>query len=153
MTYSGSPWSAAETSDVHFARFMQGWNDWLAKHPDSVIHENAGGAPMCGKIFDPDRLGGPAMKRVILRMLHPDPDKRATIHEILSTSLIKGVECCTPESFEDEDYAVDASTGKCSVFGKHVSKTIQRKHNHIPPKAHKTPAAFQHRFDMGRGYN
>jgi protein-serine/threonine kinase len=157
MTYGGGPWAAARPSDKNYARFKGGWDAWLPKHSDGLITDTAGGAPMCGPLFAPEKLGGPALKRVLLKMLHPNPDKRISVHEVLQTGFVKGIECCSPESYEDEDYAIDASTGKCFTHGKTaskmaVSKAIQRKHTHLPGKPHKTPEIFKHRFDMGDGY-
>src|ERR1700759_5710663 len=80
------------------------------------------------------------------KMLTPDPNKRITMHDVLNTSLVKGIECCTPESCEGEN----GPSGDCC--GKLFAKTVMRKHNHVPPKEHKTPGFFQHRFDMGDGY-
>jgi protein-serine/threonine kinase len=146
MTFQGSPWTQAEAKDERYARFENGWKSWLEKYPDGIITDQTG-LPSVGPIFTADFLGSPAIKKLIVKMLHVRPDRRPTIKEILALPLVKGIECCSPESCEE---AAQEPTGDCC--GKKFAKTIMRKHNHTPPKEHKTPGFFQHRFDMGDGY-
>jgi hypothetical protein len=145
MTFQGSPWTQAKITDERYSRFKAGWDAWMAKHPDGVITDETG-LPSVGPIFSADFLGSPAIKKLIIKMLNPDPDKRIAIHDVLETKLVKGIECCTPETCDDENNP----SGDCC--GKLFAKTVMRKHNHVPPKEHKTPGFLQHRFDMGDGY-
>ncbi|KAF2395590.1 Pkinase-domain-containing protein [Trichodelitschia bisporula] len=152
MTYSGSPWSAAREDSPFYASFKKGWDTWLAKNPDGIITDQPGGAPMCGPLFNADRLGSPALKRLLLKMMHPDPDRRISVKEILASPYVRGIECCSPESDEEQQCCIDAADKK--AFSTAARKmTIVKKHNHIPPREHRTPKALQHRFDMGDGYN
>ncbi len=91
------------------------------------------------------------MKRLLLKMLDPDPERRITVHGVLATATVKGIECCAPESSEPAKVAAEEE-GSCLVGSKKWSKTVMRKHSHVPPKEHKTPAFLVHRFDMGDGY-
>jgi protein-serine/threonine kinase len=145
MTFQGSPWTQARSTDDRYARFKQGWDNWLAKHPEGIITDETG-LPSVGPIFSVDFLGSAAIKKLMIKMLNPDPDKRLTINEVLNTTFVKGIECCTLESCEAENNPMEDCCGKKFI------KTIQRKHNHLPPKEHKTPTFLQHRFDMGDGY-
>jgi len=150
MVFSGSPWQRAEESNENYRDFIQGFNKWLVEHPDGVITEEKGGSPLCGRMFKPEYIGSPALKRLMLKMLHPNPVKRISIHDALFGPTMRGLDCCAPDSYEDLTCRFDASKGSKPVAGK-LSKQV--KHNHIPPKEHKTPKAFQHRFDMGSGWN
>jgi hypothetical protein len=104
-------------------------------------------------MFSPQWLGSPALKRLMLKMLHPIPEKRISIHDVLVGATMRGIECCSAESFEDTCCNIDASkSGKCKgLDGKKAVKRV--KHNHIPPREHKTPRLLLHRFDMGDGYS
>ena len=148
MTFGGSPWAAAkEDGNPYYAKFMAGWDAWLEKNPEGKIHDGTGGAPNCGPMFSPQYLGSPALKRLVLKMLHPIPEKRISIHDVLVGSTLRGIECCSQESYDDNCCAIDAS--KCGK--KAITKRV--KHSHIPPREHKTPKLLQHRFDMGDGWN
>jgi len=150
LVFSGSPWQRAHESNENYRLFIQGFNKWLADHPDGVITDEVGGSPKCGPMFDPAFIGSPAMKRLMFKMLHPNPEMRISIHDALTGPTMRGVECCAPESYEDVLCRFDASKGSKPVAGK-LSKQVL--HNHIPPKEHKTPKVLQHRFDMGDGWN
>ena len=154
MTLSGSPWSAARVSDPYYKPYHDAWQKWLVKHPDGIITDEKGGMPHTNQIFSAEVLGSLAMKRLLMKMLHPNPDLRITIHDALTSSLIKGTECCAPESCDENGVAIErVTTGDCTLANsKRWSKTILRKHGHIPPKEHKTPDFLRHRFDMGDGY-
>jgi hypothetical protein len=63
-------------------------------------------------------------------MLNPDPEKRATIDQIVNYRWVKNIECCQPESYDDAAVVIDAT--KSSTFNaKGVRKTFC--HNHMPP--------------------
>ena len=174
MTLQGSPWSAARISDPSYKRYAGSWVTWLAKHPDGHIHDGPGGAPMPGPIFSPECLGSPAVKRLVLKMLDPDPARRITMRDALNSSYVRGIECCSPERCDDDsdDEATGGSQDGCGggesdghagatvtgldaradCCGKGFAKKVLRRHNHVPPKEHRTPAFFVHRFDMSEGY-
>lgn len=148
MTCGGCPWQAAKPEYQNYGRFKKGWDEWLPNHPDGMIKDAPDGAPKCGPLFS--YLDPPAIKRLMLKMLHPIPDKRITIREIITNSYVKGIECCCPEGFEDQSCCIDASKKSSKAASKMI---IQKKHHHIPPKPEKPLAkAFQHRFDMGDGW-
>lgn len=152
MTYGGSPWTQAASGQPQYDTFLNGWNKFLAKHPDGLLIDGPGGVPTCGPIFNAERFGSPAMKRLILKMLHPIPEKRITIHEVLVGPTVRSIECCSPESYENSTCCVDAKSGKKkNADGKVATKKVL--HNHVPPKKHLMPGVLQHRFDMGDGYS
>ena len=151
MTFGGSPWQAAKTEFEYYATFKKGWDEWLETHPDGIITDAADGHPKCGKIFS--YINPPPIKRLILKMLHPIPEKRITIREVINSPCIKSIDCCCPESYEDPTCCID--TRKCT--SKETNKMAAQKkflHHHIPPAPEKKIArAFQHRFDMGDGWS
>lgn len=167
MTYSGSPWQVAktakqrgDTSTNYYDEFASGWDKWLEKNPDpdTQITDQPGGAPNCGTIFKAvEMIGSPAIKRILLRMMHPIPERRATIREVLEHPVIRGIECCT-SAYSEEDCLSRSDSGEnvsgvdAARGGKKKVVEVQKKHNHLPPKEHKTPKALQHRFDMGHGW-
>lgn len=154
MTYGGNPWPAANTQNTYYVKFKNGYDKWLKDNPTGIITEN--NFPNCGPLFKlNERLGSPSMKRLLLKMMNPNPDQRISIHDVLLSNAVKNIECCTEESYEDaQGLFVDASKGKATHNnGKKAKMQVKKKHAHVPPKEHKTPKVFQHRFDMGNGYS
>lgn len=148
MTFGGCPWQAAKPEFEYYARFKKGWDDWLQDHPDGQIVDGPEGHPRCGKLFS--LINPPSVKRLILKMLHPIPDKRITIRETLETTCVKNINCCCPENYEDPKCCVDASKGKQNG---QLNSTKKYLHHHVPPKPEsKIGKALTHRFDMGDGY-
>ncbi|KAI1457352.1 kinase-like protein [Annulohypoxylon moriforme] len=70
-----------------------------------------------------------ALRRILLNMLHPDPNKRMTMNDVVTNRWIKNIECCQLESYEDPVKFIDASKKDCmkSSTGKIFC------HNHLPP--------------------
>ncbi|KAB2573316.1 Serine/threonine-protein kinase HAL4/SAT4 [Lasiodiplodia theobromae] len=152
------PWGAADPdNDVKYAAYLHNWNDWLARHPDGDLSRDDAApdakdtAPKTSPAFQ--GLDNPSVKRLMIRMLCPYPERRITMREVLETATMRAVECCTPENYCDEVAApavVDASSKKgCKAARQAV---VLKKHNHLPPKESRIPKALQHRFDMGHGW-
>ena len=108
-----------------------------------------------GKVFT--KLEKPALKLLLLRMLHPIPEARLSIQDALNDKWLKGIECCV-------DYEEDLIAAK-GKMGFDASKSCSKKkadmmskkkmHHHCPVKesrAGKMAGVLQHRFDMGDGY-
>lgn len=146
MTFCGSPWPSAERSHPFYQKFAAGWDTWLAKHPDGVITDDADGMPKCGPIFA--HLDSPAIKRLMLKMLNPNPDKRVPIHEALNDRWVKTIDCCSVEDYGLKEQAIDVAGSKsCKLASK---LCVKKMHNHLPPAKQRMP---QHRFDMGDGWS
>ncbi|KAF2631681.1 Pkinase-domain-containing protein [Macroventuria anomochaeta] len=142
MAFGGCPWQAAKSEFEYYAKFKRGWQDWLRDHPDGELFDGPNGYPKCGKLFN--MIEGPAIRHLILRMLHPIPEKRITIREVLNTSLIRNVDCCCPENYEDPNCCSDGAT-LSSAHGRFSPK--KPVHHHIPPKPeHKSRV---HIFEVG----
>jgi serine/threonine protein kinase len=149
LTFGGSPWQAAKTEFEHYKNFQKGWDAWLKDHPDGEIFDGPDGHPKAGKIFS--LVNPPPVKRLILKMLHPIPEKRITIRGVLESTYIKSINCCCPDSYEDPVCCVDAS--KATGAKGPARATKRYLHHHIPPKhRNKINTALTHRFDMGEGW-
>ena len=171
MTLGGSPWQAAKTDQTNYAKFKQGWDDWLKTHPEGLIKDEPDGWPKCGPLFA--KVDSAPLRRLILKMLHPQPELRIGVHNILTTPIVKAIECCSNERSEDASgtstpnaaAAVTTATAAATAITQtgvavvdatsksSVKKTmVQKKHNHLPPREHRMPKALHYRFDMGDGY-
>ena len=142
MTFGGCPWQAAKTEFEYYTKFKMGWSQWLAEHPDGELFDGPNGYPKCGKLFN--MIEGPAMRHLILRMLHPMPNKRITIREVLNTSLIRNVDCCCPESYEDQDSCSDGTKSSSTCVRFSPKKPL---HHHIPPQPERKSRV--HLFEVG----
>ncbi|KAI9729819.1 MAG: hypothetical protein M1834_006567 [Cirrosporium novae-zelandiae] len=151
MLLNGNPWGEARVekdTSGNYAAFLAGWKKYIADHPDGLIPMDDPSArlPKCGVLFSRG-IESYALRRLVLRMLHPDPDKRITIREALCDRWMKTVECCCLEE-EDSKAMIDASAKNgCKSTSK---MQVKKLHNHLPPPTKRMP---QHRFDMGSGWS
>jgi protein-serine/threonine kinase len=147
MIHKGSPWTAADRThpDASYAKFLAGWEKFYESHPDGVITGDE--TPVCGPIFS--RLNKTVLKILLLKMLHPDPLKRISIHDALRDRWVKQIDCCCAEGVGTEPAVCIDAAGKdsCKLAGKMI---IKKSHHHLPPKESKIP---QHRFDLGHGWS
>ena len=145
MIHKGNPWPAANRTHPHhhYMRYLAGWDEFIDKHPSGLI--TGGETPHCGPLFH--ELPKPAIKRLVLRMLHPNPNKRIGIQDALGDRFVKGVECCCLE--DKEGMGVDArmKEGSRATAG---SVEVRKAHSHLPPKApSRLPSGILQRFDFG----
>ncbi|KAF2114138.1 kinase-like domain-containing protein [Lophiotrema nucula] len=150
MTFGGSPWEAAKPDFKYYARFKRGWDEWIPNHPEGEITDTEDGFPNCGNLFKV--IQPPALKRLLLKMLHPIPEQRITISQVLSSSYLKSINCCCPETYEDQKCCIDATKASSKQTAQ-LAKTKRFLHHHIPPAPENKALKFvQHRFDMGDGW-
>ncbi|GME45368.1 hypothetical protein GTA08_BOTSDO12121 [Neofusicoccum parvum] len=147
------PWLAADpVNDVKYSNYLKNWQDWLSRHPDGEFLPDGtpDAVPKTSPAFQ--HLDNPNIKRLMIKMLHPDPERRITMREVLATPTMRAIECCTPESYEDPaiSISVDASSKKGCRAARQA--LVVKKHSHIPPKS-RLPKALHHRFDMGHGWS
>ncbi|KAK6839506.1 hypothetical protein PG990_011128 [Apiospora arundinis] len=73
-----------------------------------------------------------ALRRLLLRMLNPDPEKRWSMAEVVTSRWFKTIECCQLDSYDDPVKFIDASkkNATISTAGKIYC------HNHLPPQNH-----------------
>ncbi|KAK9642254.1 hypothetical protein HCH54_007692 [Aspergillus fumigatus] len=118
VIHCGTPWGAAEEKDAGYSRFLKWWEEFLRSEPDRIVTGDV--YPKIGKFFSDLRTK--TLLRLILRMLHPIPEKRTTICDVMNDRWIKRIECCCPEP------------GKPSNCFEEFDGIIYRKvHNHLPP--------------------
>lgn len=144
MTFGGNPWQAARLDFPHYARFKKGWDEWLPSHlEDEIGMDNH---PKCGKLFS--LISPPPIKRLMLKMLHPKPERRIMIDDVLATTCVRNINCCCPESYENTRCCADAY----KTSGRLAPPPKKYLHHHIPPRPeHRLGRALQHRFDMSDG--
>ncbi|RSL43882.1 hypothetical protein CEP54_014904 [Fusarium duplospermum] len=128
LTFGGAIWSRAEAGNLHYDKLVDGWNKWYAKHPECDACISDSDYPKCYALDV--GVTPPALRRLLLQMLNPDPHKRIGINEVINNRWMKNVECCQVESYDDPALVIDAT--------KKDNKTNGNKkifcHNHLPPK-------------------
>lgn len=128
LHFTGNPWVQATPDDPRFTAFSSSWDRWLTKNPSGLIRMDDNDMPAC-RIYSEMRIG---LKRLLLRMTHPDPAKRIDIETALNDRFVDGIECCTMDDMYACNKSVDASAaGACDVAGK---MNVRRMHTHLPPK-------------------
>ncbi|KAF4337008.1 HAL kinase [Fusarium beomiforme] len=128
LTFKGSIWTRAVPGELHYDKLVQGWEKWYAKHPepDACITETD-----YPKHYALDvAMSPPALRRLVLQMLNPDPKKRISIEDVIHNRWLKNVECCQLESYDDPALLIDATKKDNGANG---NKKIFC-HNHLPPK-------------------
>ncbi|TGO35714.1 hypothetical protein BHYA_0149g00270 [Botrytis hyacinthi] len=130
MTASGCLWERAKpNTSPHYDELVRGWDKWNGKHNDCSITDSD--YPHVS-FFD-KHINPPALRRILLTMLNPDPKQRATIADVAKNRWMKNVECCQIDSYDEPTTIIDAS--KCSGLGNRSLNRVVG-HNHLPPKEH-----------------
>ncbi|KAF2235982.1 Pkinase-domain-containing protein, partial [Viridothelium virens] len=129
LRFYGSPWHAANAEHATYARFKKGWDEWSWSHPDGKIPDpsavNAEDLPPCGPLFQ--ALQKPALKRLLLKMMHPDPEKRITIENVVKTGFVRHIDCCVEEGVP-RLRQVDPEKSLKGLY------EVKKEHCHLPPK-------------------
>jgi len=131
MYWGGGPWNkASPDEDPKYAKYVASWESWFSVHPmQTVTDEGPDGYPNCGPYFT---SFPPTLKRLLLKMAHPNPEKRITIHEALNDRWVKQLECCSPEAEDTPKSSINAaSKDSCRKAAKFDKRVL---HNHIPKK-------------------
>lgn len=125
-------WDRAEYGHhKNYTDLVKAYDKWNAKHPDgqATITESDYPAYL---IFD-KFINPPALRRVLLMMLNPNPDRRASISDIVNHRWVKKIECCQLESYDDPALVIDATKSNTTKGSKKIFC-----HNHLPPQVHNT---------------
>ncbi|GJN67285.1 HAL protein kinase [Purpureocillium lilacinum] len=129
LTFGGAIWSRAERGNAHYDKLVRGWERWYEKHPESGACITETDYPLCLALDV--GVNPPALRRLMLQMLNPDPARRIAIEDVLNNRWMKNVECCQIESYDDPAQTIDATKKDC------CNKNGTRKifcHSHLPPK-------------------
>ncbi|PQE17886.1 kinase domain containing protein [Rutstroemia sp. NJR-2017a BBW] len=134
MTANGCLWAEAKpnTSPL-YDELVRGWEKWNSKHITSPIPTPITDTDYPHVSFFDKHINPPALRRILLTMLNPDPARRATIAEIAKNRWLKNVECCQVDSYEGPKTLVDVSKSRC-LEGGGMARVVA--HNHLPPLAH-----------------
>lgn len=130
LTFGGAIWSRAERGNLHYDKLVKGWDKWYGKHPECDACITDTDYPNCYALDV--GVNPPALRRILLQMLNPDPSRRITVHEVVNNRWMKNVECCQLESYEDQAQMIDAT--KKDACQKGSARKIFC-HSHLPPKS------------------
>lgn len=133
IIFGGAIWPEAKKGQghKHYDSLIKGWAKWDAKHPDGCsLEDDYPHVEAFDKMVYP-----PALRRLLVGMLHPDPMKRSTIEDIANNRWMKNVECCQANSYDDPAVMIDASKKNLSLSPSKLNKVVL--HNHLPPTTHK----------------
>ncbi|CZS91585.1 related to serine/threonine-protein kinase hal4 [Rhynchosporium graminicola] len=129
MTANGVLWNEAkEGSSPMYDDLFRGWTKWTSGHSTEEKDITESDYPYVA-FFD-QHISPPALRRILLTMLNPDPSRRASISTVVKNRWMKNVECCQANSHDDSRACIDAS----KMSGKAVAKVVH--HNHLPPSNH-----------------
>lgn len=136
LTCGSNLWARAKydpENNPNYTSLVNAFDKWNAKHPDgqATISESDYPAYM---LFD-QFINPPALRRVLLMMLNPNPEKRASMSQVVNHRWVKNIECCQVESYDDPAVIIDA-TKSTSLNSKGTRKIFC--HNHLPPKVQNT---------------
>ena len=147
MHFGGQPWLEASMTDPMYSKYAGAWEKFIEAHPEAKISdtEMPSGA---GRVFK--AITKPALRLLLFKMLHPVPEKRICIQDVVTDRWLKGVECCVDyEEDQPKIKEIDAGKhGKCG-FGK---MAIRKCHNHLPPPPKSKLHMPHYSFDMGDGW-
>lgn len=135
MCANGVLWNEASVSSSSlYSDLVRGWEKWNAKHPSSPSEPNPSitESDYPHVSFFDQHINPPALRRVLLTMLNPDPEKRITMRAVAKNRWLKNVECCQIDSYDDPTVVIDASRSKACTKGMMKVKN----HNHLPPSKH-----------------
>lgn len=127
LTFGGAIWTRAEPGNSHYDKLVKGWERWYSKHPDPEACITDTDYPKCLALDV--GVNPPALRRVLLQMLNPDPTKRMSIMDVANNRWVKNIECCQVESYDDPTLCIDA-TKASSASSKRIFC-----HSHLPPKS------------------
>jgi len=130
LTVHSCLWPAAREDGHHnYTSLVKAFDKWNAKPRDGPAVISETDYPNY-HIFD-NFINPPALRRVMLMMLNPDPTKRATMEEVMNHRWVKNIECCQLDSYDDPAASIDAAKKASPLNGKGVKKIFC--HNHLPP--------------------
>lgn len=130
LTFGGAIWSRAAAGNLYYDKLVRGWDKWYTKHPECDACITDTDYPNCYALDI--GVNPPALRRILLQMLNPDPSKRISMSEVVHNRWMKNVECCQLESYEEQAQIIDAT--KIDTIQKGSAKKIYC-HSHLPPKS------------------
>ncbi|KAK0753591.1 kinase-like domain-containing protein [Schizothecium vesticola] len=111
----------------NYADLCKGWNSWRKKHGEDATPSNESYPSVRSINFGAKQN---VLRKLLLRLLDPNPKTRILIEELATNRWIKQIECCQLESYDEPSRTIDASKKASLKCG--GSKTFC--HNHLPPR-------------------
>ncbi|KAI9732914.1 MAG: hypothetical protein M1818_007346 [Claussenomyces sp. TS43310] len=131
LIFGGALWSKAKSGDENYDALLRGWSKWEQNHAGGqTISETDYPHVMA---FD-HMVNPPALRRLLISMLHPSPAKRCSIAEVAKNRWFKHIDCCQVDSYDDPEEIVDASKSR-DCFKSAGNRVVR--HNHLPPTVHR----------------
>lgn len=134
LIFGGALWTRAKPNNgqIHYDKIVKGWEKFNSTtDPTNPNHEITESSYPYVDAFD-KMIKPPALRRMLLGMLNPDPKRRSTIAEVAKKGWMKSIECCQVDSYDDPAVVIDAGKmGGCSEAKARASKVVR--HNHLPP--------------------
>jgi serine/threonine protein kinase len=120
LCFGGNPWDFAGPECKNYSIYYSTWDDWIQRYPDGEVKKGRGlpGFAATRRFMMLDDQG---TKVMVFGMLHPDPEKRWSIQEVLESKTVTEYPCCQQEGYSDD-------------IRKRQKKVM---HNHVPPKESK----------------
>ncbi|OBT65444.1 HAL protein kinase [Pseudogymnoascus sp. 23342-1-I1] len=132
IIFGGALWPRAERGNRHYDSLVRGWEKWEAKHPPGATITELDYPHVVA--FD-QMVNPPALRRMLIAMLHPDPAKRIKMADVARNRWLRNIECCQVDTYEDPSTVIDASKASSSGYaGNNRARVVQ--HNHLPPTNH-----------------
>lgn len=146
MIFGGQPWNQADIEkDPVYAKFANPYLKFMESHPDEPFPTPTTSLG----VYMNKGMPKPAIRALLIKMLHPESEKRCSIQDVINDRYFKTIDCCSDEFIEEEPTALNrVSTIDASKTASGCMK-VRKLHNHLPPKQHRLP---QYRFDMGHGW-
>ncbi|KAK4133427.1 kinase-like protein [Trichocladium antarcticum] len=139
LIFGGALWHKAEFNpqspvgkDI-YSDLVRGWDKWTRKHADSPEMVITDVDYPSVAVFDAV-VRPPALRRVLLQMLNPDPEKRISMASVANNRWVKNIECCQPDTFDELNAASMIDASKKPILNRGAGKIFC--HNHLPPKDH-----------------
>lgn len=132
MCANGILWEEAKAgSSPLYDDLIRGWTKWNSRHVDSSTPGITETDYPHVTFFD-QHISPPALRRVLLTMLNPDPGKRVSMAAVAKNRWVKNIECCQIDSYDDPATIIDVSKSRTNLKG--MVKVVH--HNHLPPSKH-----------------
>jgi protein-serine/threonine kinase len=131
----GTPWERPDTTVNSYARFCASWDDWFGKYgEDAELDPEKLPLPEYARTTAFRMMESQPMKALVLRMLHPVPKRRISVHEVLESKEMDEIECCQQPMMTEEQLA--AMNGADSL------EYIRNRRKKVDHKCHRPPAGY-----------
>ncbi|CAL3973034.1 unnamed protein product [Diplocarpon coronariae] len=131
MTANGVLWTEARPgSSPLYNDLLRGWARWNTTHGETAVEITESDYPHVS-FFD-HHVSPPALRRILLTMLNPEPTRRATISTTAQNRWMKHVECCQADRSDEPGTTIDAARAGSRLTS--MARIVH--HNHLPPASH-----------------